>query len=138
MKFAYIIRQGTSDQGTRGLFIQEEFECKTLELPWRNNTTNISSIPAGVYICRFRKSARFGAHYHLQDVENRNWILTHSGNLAGDTAKGFLTHSHGCILPGARFGIIKNQLAVLSSRPTLRKIIEHFEEENFILRITGG
>lgn len=145
MRAVSLYRYASSNQGTKGLAITgiEGFDyfCM-LELPWRNNEPNYSCIPDGEYLCNFRVSKRFGKHYILQDVNGRTWILTHSGNLAGDTLKEWLTHSHGCLLPGSRFGKLpigndKYQDAVLSSRPTLRKLITAMNKEDFILGIVS-
>ena len=138
-----LYRYALSNQGTKGIAITGrgalDYFC-VLELPWRDNEPNYSCIPDGEYLCKFRKSKKFGEHYILQDVEGRTWILTHSGNLAGDTKRGWKTHSHGCLLSGSRFGKIKldeykYQDAVLNSRPTLRKLITAMNRENFTLRI---
>lgn len=143
MKTISLYRYTKSDQGTKGIAITgiEDFDyfC-VLELPWRENEPNYSCIPDGEYLCEFRVSKRFSEHYHLQGVEGRTWILTHSGNLAGDISKGWLTHSKGCLLLGARFGKLnigddKYQDAVLNSRPTLRKLIAATNKKDFMLRI---
>lgn len=144
MRAVSLYRYASSNQGTKGIAITglEGFEsfC-VLELPWRDNEPNYSCIPDGEYLCKYRVSKKFGKHYHLQDVDGRSWILTHSGNLAGDTRRGWKTHSHGCLLTGSRFGKLKidkhgtYQDAVLSSRPTLRKLITAMNKKDFILRI---
>lgn len=143
MKTITQYRYASSDQGTKSIAFTgiggfESF-C-ILELPWRNNKPNYSCIPDGEYLCKYRESKRFKKHYHLQDVKGRSWVLTHSGNLAGDILKRWLTHSKGCLLLGARFGVLKidknkYQRAVLSSRPTLRKLITAMDKEDFILKI---
>lgn len=144
MKTVNQYRFASSNQGTKSLAVTvlEGFESFCMiELPWRNNEPNYSCIPDGEYLCKFRKSKKFREHYHLQDVKGRTWILTHSGNLAGDTKRGWKTHSHGCLLPGSRFGKIEidkhntYQDAVFSSRPTLRKLITAMEKKDFVLRI---
>jgi len=143
MKAVSLYRYAFSNQGTKGIVITGfedlDYFC-ILELPWRNNEPNYSCIPEGEYLCNFRVSKKFGKHYILQDVKGRSWILTHSGNLAGDIKRGWKTHSQGCLLPGSRFGKIKldeykYQNAVLNSRPTLRKLITAMNKEDFILRI---
>lgn len=145
METISLYRYASSNQGTKGIAITglEGFEsfC-VIELPWRNNEPNYSCIPDGEYLCNFRVSKRFGKHYILQNVNGRTWILTHSGNLAGDTKRGWKTHSHGCLLPGMRFGKLRiddytYQDAVLSSRPTLRKLITAMNKEDFILGIVS-
>jgi len=66
--------------------------CFSLELPWRDNQRNISSIPDGFYPIRFRQSAKYKKHLHIQDVENRKWTLIHPANDAKKELRG-------CIAP---------------------------------------
>jgi hypothetical protein len=68
------------------------FRCFTLELPWKENKSNISSIPEGVYKYEKRESPSLGQVIHLLDVPGRTWIYIHSGN---DTSQ-----IQGCILVG--------------------------------------
>jgi hypothetical protein len=132
-----IIKRGPStDQGTFGtLYGPNGFTCKIIELPDRGNKTNISRIPAGRYKVVPYNSKRFRKVYHLQDVEGRTYILTHSGNLAGDVSKGFRTHSHGCILLGKYFGVLNGQRAVMCSRNVLRSFSNLMGERPFTLEI---
>lgn len=122
------------DQGTRGvLILPDAVFCNTLELPWRDNRPNVSCIPCGEYDVAIRQSPRFGPVYHVKDVPGRTFIEIHSGNLAGDTAKGYRTHVEGCILLGQYFGRIEGQVAVLVSRPTVRKLMERLDGKPFRL-----
>lgn len=73
--------------------------CDTLELPWRENKSQISCIPCGTYPVVFREdpgSKYAYRHLHVQDVPGRSWILVHIGNYPEDTL--------GCILPGMTRG----------------------------------
>lgn len=131
-----IIRTRTNDQGTEGILLTEKgFKCRTIELPWRDNSPNISCIPAGVYEVKLRISRKYGRVYHLQGTDPRTYILIHWGNFAGDKSKGFKTHSAGCILLGQKAGVINNQKAVLNSRTTCRRFMQHMGEEPFELEI---
>ena len=135
-KVAYLVRHQSDDQGTLGkLLTPTGYECLTIELPWRDNQTNMSRIPAGEYRATWHNSPRFGGCYWVRDVEGRSAILTHAGNLAGDTAKGYKTHSFGCILPGGYVGKINGQKAVLASRPALRQFFDAMNREDFNLKI---
>jgi len=138
MKNVFLIRTSTSDQGTKGTLVTDGFQCFTLELPWHNNTRNISCIPSGEYIVKIRKSPKYGKIYWVTNVENRSWVLVHSGNFAGDTSKGFKTHVAGCILVGQKFGFLSNQLAVLNSRVTLKRFMNFMKYETFKLNIIGN
>jgi len=138
LKTCHIIRYKTSDQGTLGLFVGHNFNLFTIELPWRDNKQNISCVPPGAYVCKIRQSPKFGKVFMLQDVVGRSYILTHSGNVAGDVAKGYKTHSAGCILVGKLVGKISGQDAVLSSRPAIREFMQSVGKENFKMIIHRG
>lgn len=85
------------DQQTLGLLRVVEggepvFQCKTIELPWRNNKRRVSRIPTGTYDTVKHNSPQFGASLWLQNVPDRSEILVHRGNYNRDTL--------GCILVG--------------------------------------
>lgn len=136
MDVSILFRYQSDDQGTLGLLItQQGISCFILELPDRNNKTNMSRIPAGEYLAKWHRSPRFGLVYWLQDVQGRTAILTHAGNLAGDTTKGFKTHSYGCLLFGSYRGVLQSQKAVLASRPAMHKYHEATGKKDHIIRI---
>ena len=135
MENVFLCRMRRSDQGTEGMLIINGFRCCTLELPWRDNKSNISCIPPGEYKVKVRHSNKFGNVYWITDVENRSWILMHSGNYAGDISKGFKTHVAGCILLGKKFGYLYHQRAILNSRVTLRKFMNLMKGEEFNIKI---
>ena len=92
-----IIRETFTDKSTIGnLYLDGEWLCDTLELPWKDNQRSISCIPDGQYKVRLRtareSASRDYLHLLVQDVPNRDWILFHRGNSAKDTS--------GCILVG--------------------------------------
>lgn len=133
-----LLRIETGKQGTFGILIVGDWTwaCWTLELPWRNNQTNISCIPEGNYAATFIKSPTFGPCYWIREVPSRTEILIHTGNLAGDEEYGWKTHSAGCILVGERRGVLGGQEAVLLSRKTLRRFIDRIMGwEDFELEI---
>jgi len=135
MEKVSLFRYEFSDQGTKGLWMTDDFSCRCLELPWKDNIPNLSCIPEGVYQCKPRYSKKYRQHYHITDVKGRSWILTHSGNFAGDKEKGFKSHTAGCILLGKYFGKLNGQDAVLLSRATLRRFIAHMNWKPFELKI---
>ena len=95
-----IIRDRFTDVSTIGrLFVNGEYFCYTLELPYRNNQRSISCIPAGNYKVRLRlareSATRDYLHMIVEDVPNRTYILFHRGNKA--------SHTRGCILVGQTF-----------------------------------
>jgi len=130
-----IFRLKRSDQGTEGLLVSEDFNCRTLELPWRNNRRQISCIPPGIYDVEIRLSNKYGRIYWVRRVPDRTYILIHSGNYAGDKSKGLKSHVMGCILLGKKSGRLGGQVAVLNSRVAVRNFMEELEYEPFKLRI---
>jgi len=121
-----------------GMLVTDGFDCKTFELPWRDNKKSISCIPSGEYKCMLRKSNRFGLTYWVTNVLNRSFILIHSGNYAGDFSKGWKTNVEGCILLGKEFGWLSKQRAILNSRITVRAFMNHMKNEDFMLTVIGG
>lgn len=102
---AIIQRQEYTDKqvtGTLTLFDgrKKVFTCKTLELPWRDNESNISCIPTGKYKATKRVSSKYRHSYLVtspgeDQVTDRAWILIHHGN--------YYTDIRGCILVGKAF-----------------------------------
>lgn len=135
MQNVYLFRTRRSDQGTEGQLFTDGFNCFSLELPWRNNQRNISCIPAGEYDCIIRQSPKFGTIYWVLKVENRTYVLIHSGNWAGDVEKGFKTHVNGCILLGKTTGYLLGQRAILNSRITIRAFMNKMENKSFKFHI---
>lgn len=72
------------------------FSCYGLELPWKDNTREISCIPVGVYDAVKRSASaspsRNYDHIHVLNVPQRSFILIHTGN--------WYNHTQGCILTG--------------------------------------
>ena len=92
-----IIRDTFTDKSTIGnLYLNGEWLCDTLELPYLDNQRSISCIPEGEYKVRLRtareSSTRDYLHLLVQDVPARSYILVHIGNFPKDT--------RGCILVG--------------------------------------
>lgn len=137
---AFLIRSPSSDEGTPGLLLAPslDFKCRTLELPFRNNLPQKSSIPCGAYHCKWIKSPRFGWTYQVLGVPSRNNILFHSGNYAGNSDLGFKTHSHGCILLCTKIGRLNNQLAGLISKPAVTKFFTLLNKQPFQLEILNA
>lgn len=67
---------------------------RTLELGWHNNEKRVSCIPKGTYDVVKRTSPKYGQHFHILNVPNRDYILIHHGN--------FYTDILGCILVGTQ------------------------------------
>jgi len=95
-----IIRETFTDKSTIGkLFVNGEYFCYTLELPYRDNQRRISCIPSGEYKVRLRlareSATRNYLHLLVQDVPDRTYILFHRGNRP--------SHTKGCILVGQTY-----------------------------------
>ena len=95
-----IIRETFTDKSTIGkLFVNGEYFCYTLELPYRDNQRRISCIPSGEYKVRLRlareSATRDYLHLLVQDVPDRTYILFHRGNRP--------SHTKGCILVGQTY-----------------------------------
>lgn len=93
------------------------FNCDTLELPWKNNNTQVSCIPLGEYVVVKRWSPARGNHLHILDVPGRTWVLIHAGNYHTDIL--------GCVLVGSDLKDLNKdgELDVINSRITLNKIL---------------
>jgi len=133
-----LTRLSSSDQGTFGVLVAPGFWCYTLELPWRDNQSNISCIPKGKYAVEICHSPHFGTIYHIKDVPDRANVLIHAGNWAGDVSKGYRTNVKGCILLGARRGVDnKGQKVLWNSGTTVRKFMSKMHNRPFELVIGG-
>jgi hypothetical protein len=111
-----------SDDGkqTLGSFnvIGADFSGKTMELPYKDNQHKISCIPPGSYVVKKRYSQKYGWHFHITDVPNRDMILIHSANYSRQLL--------GCIAVGmGHTDIDKDGLKdVIASRLTLEKLFQ--------------
>lgn len=104
MKLLVLERQEHSDKSIIGSFyIDGDFECYSLELPWRDNQRSISCIPSGIYKLvphKYKgKTNTFALvnddlkiHHYEQGDSKRSTILIHYGNKPEDI--------DGCILTG--------------------------------------
>jgi len=83
--------------GTNGdLLLNGDKLCSTIELPWKENTSQVSCIPEGKYELKKRYTRRLGKHLILMNVPNRSLILMHAANDA-------LKELKGCIAPVSFF-----------------------------------
>lgn len=71
------------------------FRCFTLELPWRENRSDRSSIPAGRYGAFVRQDGKRGWRLQLTGTGRRSNIQIHTGNKPREI--------EGCILIGMRY-----------------------------------
>ena len=141
MKYATVSRGPSTDEGTFGrLVCADGPELVSLELPWRDNKPQISSIQPGFYRCELVESPKFGRVYGVQDVPGRSHVLIHAANFAGDVSKGWKSELLGCIAPALKTGVLKPQggqvqRAGISSREALSRLMEWAAGETFELEI---
>lgn len=119
----YLRRIETSDQGTFGrLYIDDNEAFYTMELPDRDNKSNVSRIPAGTYTASWVYSDHFKKKvYCLDKVPNRWGICIHAATYAGDVTKGYRNHLAGCLALGEKLGIMEGQKCLLLSRPAITR-----------------
>lgn len=76
--------------------IDKIFECKTLELAWKDNKQKISCIPCGTYMVKKTFSPSFKKDlYEILNVPGRSGIRIHPANYAAQLK--------GCIAVGQSF-----------------------------------
>jgi len=103
------------------------FECKTIELPWKNNQRSISCFPKGVYDCE-----KVGAtasipypHIWIKEVEGRDGIKIHRVN--------YVRQLRGCIGVGEKHIDIDGdgEKDVTNSTKTLDKLLSILPNKPF-------
>lgn|SRR5690606_6715413 len=116
---------------TLGILKAGSFKCCTLELPDKNNSPDISCIPAGTYRWVEHMSPNNGKCLLIKDVPGRTHIQIHYGNYTRDI--------RGCILPGDSIKFLDKDdiLDVANSRATLSKLMAAVPSEGTIV-ITRG
>ena len=131
---AYLLRLRDDGQETLGALViydglKKVFECKTCELPWKSNKTNISCVPRGVYHVSHRESEKYGSHLHVEDVIDRSYILIHVAN--------FEEQLRGCIAVGKAYADIDKDgdLDITSSRTTMKELVDIVPLEGITLEI---
>lgn len=103
---------------TRGVLVDGKRPlCHTLELPWNQNSSNISCIPEGVYDVSRSTSVNFGNCFRFASVRGRSGILIHAGNSIKDT--------RGCIL----VGLDANDYNVLHSKLAMDRLLISLPDE---------
>lgn len=119
-----------SDDGVQALgdLSYGSFNYKTLERPWKNNQSNISCIPKGVYEVKWTFSPRFMKYtYEITGVQNRTGIRIHTAN--------WWSQLNGCIALGDSFGNLNHdkQADLLNSKKTLAQFEQVMNKKSFTL-----
>jgi hypothetical protein len=109
------------DKQTLGvLYLKDSVTLKTLELDWENNERQKSCIPIGTYKVVPRTSKKYGKHFHVTGVPNRDLILFHSGN--------YHTQILGCILVGLKHADVNKDgyLDVVQSKDAMKILLDTY------------
>jgi len=144
MKDVFLNRISDNSLQTLGAlsFLKDDgqiFVCKTLELPWKNNMSNVSCIPIGAYVCRYTRSNRLSAAkgrdfftYEVLNVQGRAGIRIHSAN--------HFFQLLGCIALGNAHKDINSdgQLDVIHSGATIAAFEQAMQQQDFKLIIDGA
>ena len=97
--------------------------------PWKNNESNISCIPQGLYNVTRHNSADHPNTFEILYVPNRTNILIHPGNYACDVTLGDDVHksdSLGCFMPG--FDYDRKVPMIKSSVKAMEYLLENIKE----------
>lgn len=103
------------------------YQCRTLELPWKENKKRKSCIPELSTTARKRRAdespSRDYDHFIVNNVPSREYILLHKGN--------FYWHVEGCILPGKKHAHINNDglLDITNTGETLQELLNLLPQE---------
>lgn len=123
---------------------------KTLELPYLNNTPNVSCIPEGIYKIRLHISPKFGPCIAIISVPERSNILIHPGNSVAsftymdgyEKAHTYKVESKGCILPGTELYKVtdtnfNSQALVFNSKKALDVLMKYIRKtQDTVIEIT--
>jgi len=116
----------------------QPYVCKTLELPYKNNESQRSCIPAGQYTCRYTQSARMTSEkghpvftYEVLNVPHRAGIRIHAAN--------YFSQLLGCIALGDANADINGdgQPDVLHSVATIVAFEQLMQHNDFILKVVA-
>ena len=128
MKELLLIRFLYAERGIIGTAVSDNFAAFTLEPPYKANTPFVSAIPEGTYICERDKLGKH-QYYRIIHVPDRESIELHIGNFPQDT--------EGCPLFGESYRYSNGQPTVRESKIAMTRLLEHFSEESFRLRVTS-
>jgi hypothetical protein len=88
-----IVRTSENAASTTGeLYVGGRFVAHTLELPWKENRSYISSIPVGTYSSHLRYDKADGWRIQIDGVPGRSGVQLHVGN--------YPSQIEGCVLVG--------------------------------------
>lgn len=138
MEKVLLLRFANQDTGSEGTIFFKGHSLLTLELPWRNNIAGKSCIPEGIFWATRWKSPTKGWCYRIHGAPNRDYILIHSANFAGDSTKGFRSDLLGCIALGQQRATYQGQRGLFISRPAVRFFNSTMDKQDFILEVKNA
>ena|SRR5579875_379379 len=119
------------ENGTNGkLYVNNSFQCYTIELPWLHNEPQYSCVPEGRYELKKRCSEKFKEHLLVSGVPKRELILVHPANDA-------LKELRGCIAPVSILSAPgKGVLSRIAFEKLLKVVYEALKTESVYLTIS--
>lgn len=102
MKITIMRTSINSNSITGELYVDDKYICQTLELPYKNNKSSVSSIPEGNYGGILRYDHKDKWRIELTETNPRKHIQIHTGNSPGDI--------EGCILVGESVDLKNNKI----------------------------
>lgn len=117
------------------MYVNGEFACKTMELPWKNNERSISCIPEGSYkvIKQPPKEDRPYPYFRLPNVAGRSGILIHRIS--------YVSGLKGCIGVGMEFNDLNKDGVpdIIRSGEALTMLINKLPDEfTLVIRKKAG
>lgn len=105
-----ILRQSATEKCTSGyIAVGGDIVAYTVELPFNNNISCISSIPSGTYAATLRYDKSDKWRIELKDVPERSGIQIHVGNWTREI--------QGCVLVGAKLASDGCSIQAGTSKP---------------------
>lgn len=128
MKKVILKRRPSIPMGTFGVLSVDNLVLFTVELPWKDNASNVSCIPTGKYRCSWTKSPRLKKFtYEITSVPKRAGIRIHSANFASQVL--------GCIALGEKNGVMDGKRGVFSSVSAVRRFEKLLDKQDFNLEV---
>jgi len=123
-----IITRWYQEDCTVGRLVYGDFQCFTLELPYKDNKQNESCIPPTTYIGRKHLSQKNGNVIAINNVIGRTGIQIHVGN--------YTRQIEGCILVGDSVKFLDGDCVpdVTNSSKTLKELLTKLPSE-FTIKI---
>jgi len=118
LKLINLYRLVKNDEGVWGVFVYNYRPFAVSgELPWHDNKDNLSCIPEGCYTAELFNHPNKGRVFKLMDVNSRDGILIHIGNIPK-------RDSLGCILIGEGFEMFDDMQGIVSSKNALNELLK--------------